>query len=59
MYRRMIFNILARNQDDHTKNHSFLMFQNGNWDLSPAYDICFSYQKDSKFIALQQMNWIG
>lgn len=59
MYRRMIFNILARNQDDHTKNHSFLMFQNGNWDLSPAYDICFSYQKDSKFIALQQMNCNG
>ena len=56
MYRRMVFNIMARNQDDHTKNHSFLMFQDGTWDLSPAYDICFSYNKDSRFIALQQMN---
>lgn len=56
MYRRMVFNIMARNQDDHTKNHSFLMFQDGSWDLSPAYDLCFSYNKDSRFIALQQMN---
>ena len=55
LYRRMVFNILARNQDDHTKNHAFLMFDNGQWDLSPAYDICFSYDKDSRFIALQQM----
>lgn len=56
MYRRMVFNIIARNQDDHTKNHSFLMFKDGTWDLSPAYDICFSYDQDSRFIALQQMN---
>lgn len=56
LYRRMVFNIMARNQDDHTKNHSFLMFKDGTWDLSPAYDICFSYDKESRFIAKQQMN---
>ena len=55
LYRRMVFNILARNQDDHTKNHAFLMFKDGTWDLSPAYDLCFSYQKNSRFIALQQL----
>ncbi|MCR4899774.1 MAG: type II toxin-antitoxin system HipA family toxin [Treponema sp.] len=55
LYKRMVFNILARNQDDHTKNHSFLMFQDGKWDLSPAYDLCYSYEKTSRFIALQQL----
>lgn len=55
LYRRMVFNILARNQDDHTKNHSFLMFDDGTWDLSPAYDLCYSYDPKSRFIALQQM----
>lgn len=59
LYRRMVFNILARNQDDHSKNHSFLMFENGEWDVSPAYDLCFSYNKDSKFIAVQQMSCNG
>ena len=38
-YRRMVFNVLARNQDDHTKNISFLMDRNGSWSLSPAYDV--------------------
>ena len=55
LYRRMVFNIMARNQDDHSKNHAFLMFEDGTWDLSPAYDICFSYDKKSHWIALQQM----
>lgn len=59
LYRRMVFNILARNQDDHTKNHSFLMFEDGSWDITPAYDLCFSYNKDSKWIALQQMSCNG
>ncbi len=42
-YRRMLFNVLARNHDDHVKNFSFLMNKDGNWQISPAYDICFSY----------------
>ena len=40
-YRRMVFNVIARNQDDHTKNIAFLMDQNGQWRLSPAYDITY------------------
>ena len=43
MYRRMIFNVIGRNQDDHTKNTSFILPQNGEWRLSPAYDITYSF----------------
>ncbi|OYW76255.1 MAG: hypothetical protein B7Z26_10740 [Asticcacaulis sp. 32-58-5] len=42
MFRRMVFNVLARNRDDHAKNHAFLMDQVGNWQPTPAYDITFS-----------------
>jgi serine/threonine-protein kinase HipA len=42
-YRRMLFNVVARNHDDHVKNFSFLMNQDGKWQISPAYDLCFSY----------------
>ncbi len=42
-YRRMLFNVAARNHDDHVKNFSFLMSKQGKWQISPAYDICFSY----------------
>lgn len=59
IYRRMVFNIIARNQDDHSKNHSFIMTQDGKWNLTPAYDICFSYNKDSRWIAKQQMTCNG
>lgn len=43
VYRQMVFNILAHNQDDHSKNFSFLMDPNGTWRLSPAYDITYNY----------------
>jgi len=59
MYRRMVFNICARNQDDHTKNHAFLMFGDGNWQLAPAYDICFSYKPGNPFIERHQMSCNG
>ena len=42
MYRRMVFNVLAHNRDDHLKNHAFLMDDSGTWRLSPAYDLSFS-----------------
>jgi len=42
MFTRMVFNIFAHNRDDHTKNHSFLMSERGEWSLSPAYDVTFS-----------------
>lgn len=43
-YRRMLFNVVARNHDDHVKNFSFLMNKDGKWKISPAYDLCFSYK---------------
>ena len=43
-YRRAVFNIIARNHDDHVKNFSFLMDKEGKWKISPAYDITFSYK---------------
>ena len=42
MFRRMVFNVLARNRDDHAKNHAFLMDREGHWRPTPAYDITFS-----------------
>ncbi|NNF08298.1 MAG: type II toxin-antitoxin system HipA family toxin, partial [Candidatus Eisenbacteria bacterium] len=46
LYRRMVFNILARNQDDHTKNIAFLMDKAGEWSLAPAYDMTYSYNPE-------------
>lgn len=42
MFRTMVFNVFARNRDDHAKNHAFLMDGNGRWSLAPAYDLTFS-----------------
>lgn len=56
MYRRMVFNVIARNQDDHTKNISFLMDKNGKWRLSPAYDISWSYNPNGKWTSQHQMS---
>lgn len=42
MFRRMTYNVYARNRDDHAKNHAFLMGEDGRWVLSPAYDLTFS-----------------
>ena len=41
-YRRMVFNVLACNRDDHTRQHSFLMSERGDWRLAPAYDLTFA-----------------
>jgi len=59
VYRRMVFNIVARNQDDHTKNFSFLMDKNGKWRLSPAYDVAYSYNPTGEFTSLHQMSVNG
>lgn len=58
-YRRMVFNIVARNHDDHTKNHSFLMDERGNWRLAPAYDICYSYSPTGRWTAQHQLSLRG
>ena len=56
MYRRMIFNVVARNQDDHTKNHSFIMDPLGKWTLAPAYDICYAYSPSGKWTNQHQLS---
>lgn len=55
LFTRMVFNEYARNFDDHTKNISFLMNKKGEWSLSPAYDVTFSYRKDSIWVNAHQM----
>jgi len=59
MYRRMCFNVIARNQDDHTKNVSFLMDKSGNWRLSPAYDITYAYNPEAMWTRFHQMTING
>ncbi|MDR1980830.1 MAG: type II toxin-antitoxin system HipA family toxin [Tannerellaceae bacterium] len=58
-YRRMVFNVVARNQDDHTKNISFLMDKDGKWRLSPAYDMAYSYNPKGDYTSLHQMSING
>jgi len=58
-YRRMVFNCIAVNQDDHVKNISFLMDRSGKWTLSPAYDITFSYNLSNKWLRAHQMTVNG
>jgi serine/threonine-protein kinase HipA len=48
-YRRMVFNVVAANVDDHSKNFSFVMTPDGKWHLSPAYDLIFSVDPDTRF----------
>lgn len=59
MFKRMVFNVIARNCDDHTKNFSFLMTQEGKWKLAPAYDICFAYRPDSVWVSQHNLSING
>ena len=59
LYRRMVFNVIARNQDDHTKNIAFLMNQDGEWSLSPAFDMMYSYNPAGKWASKHQMTING
>ena len=58
-FRRMVFNVVARNQDDHTKNISFLMNKSGEWRLSPAYDVIYSYNPSGRWTSMHQMSING
>lgn len=51
MFRRMVFNVIARNCDDHTKNFAFILPEGGKWQLAPAYDLCYSYRPDSPWVS--------
>ncbi len=59
LFRRMVFNIVARNQDDHVKNIAFLMDKLGNWSLAPAYDITYSYNPHGLWTSQHQMTLNG
>lgn len=59
LYRRMVFNVLAVNQDDHVKNISFFMDRSGIWRLAPAYDITFSYDPGNQWLCAHQMRVNG
>ncbi|HXR94314.1 MAG TPA: HipA domain-containing protein [Rhizomicrobium sp.] len=59
LYRRAVFNILGRNQDDHVKNIAFLMDRSGQWSLSPAYDIAYAYNPDGPWTSRHQMSFNG
>jgi len=58
-FRRMAFNIIARNQDDHVKNIAFLMNKSGNWSLSPAFDMTYSFNPAGDWTASHQMTMNG
>lgn len=59
MFRRMVFNVLARNCDDHTKNFAFLMNREGEWRLSPAFDLCYAYRPGSHWVSKQSLQLNG
>ena len=59
-FRRMVFNVLACNRDDHSKNFGFILNELGQWDLSPAYDVTYAHNPaPGKWTALQQMSVQG
>jgi serine/threonine-protein kinase HipA len=59
LFRRMVFNVMARNQDDHTKNIAFLMNKRGEWRLAPAYDVIYCYNPDGAWTRRHQMSVNG
>lgn len=58
-FRRAVFNVIARNQDDHVKNIAFLMDRNGQWSLSPAFDVVYSYNPSGAWTSSHQMSING
>lgn len=59
MFRRMVFNVLARNCDDHTKNFSFRLKKGQTWELSPAYDVCHAYQPKHQWVSQHALSING
>ena len=59
MFRRMVFNVLATNYDDHTKNFSFRLKQNNKWELAPAYDVCYSYDPTNIWVSQHTLSING
>jgi serine/threonine-protein kinase HipA len=59
MYRRMVFNVIARNCDDHTKNFSFRLKKGGKWELTPAYDVCHAYKPAHRWVSQHALSING
>ncbi|MFV7235356.1 type II toxin-antitoxin system HipA family toxin [Flavobacterium sp. ZB4R12] len=59
LFRRMVFNVIARNCDDHTKNFAFRLRQNQEWELAPAYDICHAYRPGSDWVSQHNLSING
>jgi serine/threonine-protein kinase HipA len=59
LFRRMVFNVMSRNCDDHTKNFAFIMHKTGEWDLSPAYDVCHAYRPGSEWVSQHALSING
>ncbi|MDH3997363.1 MAG: type II toxin-antitoxin system HipA family toxin [Desulfuromonadales bacterium] len=58
-FRRMVFNVVSRNQDDHTKNIAFLMDKSGQWRLSPAFDVTYAHNPQGRWTHNHQMTING
>ncbi|MES2688879.1 MAG: type II toxin-antitoxin system HipA family toxin [Bacteroidota bacterium] len=59
LFRRMVFNVAARNCDDHTKNFAFRLKQGGAWELAPAYDLCHAYQPKHQWVSQHALSING
>lgn len=59
LFRRMVFNVLARNCDDHTKNFSFRLKKGGRWELAPAYDLCHAFRPGSQWVSQHALSVNG
>lgn len=59
MFRRMVFNVMAQNCDDHTKNFAFIMNPQGEWRLAPAYDVCHAYRPGSAWVSQHALSING
>src|SRR5690606_33482061 len=59
MYRRMVFNVLARNCDDHTKNFAFRLKKGGKWELAPAYDLCHAFKPEHRWVSQHALSVNG
>ena len=59
LFARMTFNVMARNHDDHTKNHAFMLREGGAWELTPAYDVTFAYNPQGEWTQQHLMSVNG
>ena len=59
LFRRMVFNVMSRNCDDHTKNFAFRLIKDQVWELAPAYDICHAYRPGSEWVSQHSLSVNG